>query len=59
MKTDKQKEEIKQIQELRQRPLTEREDAMEGLENCILDLIETEEEYKKLKENDKRFNKLQ
>lgn len=46
--------EIKQVQDQRQRPLTAKDDAMEGLENCILDLISTQEEYEQItKETDK------
>jgi hypothetical protein len=45
METNKQKEEIKKLQEQRQKPLTDRDDAMEGLENVFLDIIHTQELY--------------
>ena len=49
--------EIKQRQEQRQKPLTEREDAMESLENVILDTIRIQEEYEQLqKEVNKDFS---
>lgn len=42
-------EEIKQIQDQRQRPLTANDDAIEGLENCLLESISIQEEYEQLK----------
>lgn len=45
------KKEIKQIQDQRQKPLTAQEDAMEGLENCILESLSIQEEYEQLKKS--------
>jgi hypothetical protein len=41
--------EIKQIQDQRLRPLTANDDAIEGLENCLLESISIQEEYEQLK----------
>ena len=41
--------EIKQVQDQRSRPLTVNDDAIEGLENCLLESISIQEEYEQLK----------
>jgi hypothetical protein len=42
------KKEIKETQDQRQRPLTENDDTIEGLENCIVESIEISELYEQL-----------
>lgn len=41
--------EIKKLQKKRQRPLTENEDIIENLENVLLESIEIQQEFEKLK----------
>jgi hypothetical protein len=45
------KKEIKETQDQRQRPLTENDDTIEGLENCIVESIEIRELYEQVKKS--------